>query len=117
MPTYSAPQPCSWFPWGRVLPPVGWMFDFYCAMSGGQRDLGNQPNHTLRTVHMPYGIGAWLCSAMQCGTLPDLGARIAQSGGRMVNMRIPTSVGKWNFWLYRALFHPDDGFDRGAGLC
>ena len=29
---------------GRALPPVRWMFDFYCAVSGGQRNLGNQPN-------------------------------------------------------------------------
>ena len=25
---------------GRALPPVRWMFDFYCAVSGGQRNLG-----------------------------------------------------------------------------
>ena len=30
--------------WGRALPPVRWMFDFYCAVSGGQRNQGNQPN-------------------------------------------------------------------------
>ena len=29
---------------GRALPSVRWMFDFYCALSRGQRDLGNQPN-------------------------------------------------------------------------
>ena len=30
-----------------MLPPVRWMFDFYCAMSGGQLDLGNQPNSAV----------------------------------------------------------------------
>ena len=27
-----------------ALPPVKWMFDFYCAVLGGQRKLGNKPN-------------------------------------------------------------------------
>ena len=31
---------------GRALPPVRWMFNFYCALSGGKRELGNQPNLT-----------------------------------------------------------------------
>ena len=30
-----------------ALPPVRWIFDFHCAVSGGQRDPGNQPNTGL----------------------------------------------------------------------
>ena len=37
-------------------PPVRWMFDFYCALSGGKkRELGNQPNCISRLCTHPLG--------------------------------------------------------------
>ena len=46
-----APLPLLFTVAGRALPPVRWMFDFYCALSGGKRDLGNQPNCSISTTH------------------------------------------------------------------
>jgi hypothetical protein len=46
---------------GRELPPVRWMFDFYCALSGGKRELGNQPN--CRLFQRPNAQRCAICSA------------------------------------------------------